>query len=299
MLLGQRPSRSTGEILIDLTERDESVQSEGERAEAVAMYLRLGLIHTYRQRYLRRTRPPPPLSGQKVETEGLSLLKSSLSLIEHHHATSTLQKSLTELTDSVRNAGMECTLDVHRDSSLRSRNTGKQPAAKKAKPHSAAENLFSSFLEPQSTSFTLRMPSSFEITLCVSTHLCAPQYGTTYEIVSLLPRQLVQTLETSLRNPAEILSYTENRAREHLLDRLGAACPHWRFDKTLLRLVSRSDAARCLTVKLADGKMLLVEVQDTSSWQSSILAAWDGHHFKTRASVEGTTLMAIVESAAK
>lgn len=138
------------EVVIDLVERGtETIGTDhGDIAEGIALYLRLGLNHTYRERHRRRTRPPAPLSKKKDQSETSLLLKSLVCLMQNYYAAQHVQQALHHRVLSCQSAGLDCGIEIHR-----------QNLDGATDDRSSIDRLMTSATAAQNTVIQLNMPS--------------------------------------------------------------------------------------------------------------------------------------------
>lgn len=310
----RKPKR---EILVDLVDLNEPSISESDTANAIVVYLRLGLSHAYKERYARRTQPPLPLSSEKAPAKTLSLIESSLCLFEHHAVVKDSRISLEHLVQTLESAGFESKLDTETvftrtrealkcepslslfrliANSVPSRRKGKA-AADLPNPHSDARNalgnLFTSSDGPQRTGLTLSLPGVANITLNLATSLYAPHYGTNYSTTSSLPTLDSAQTEPDPADPTEALESVQALVRLALLKHLAEQCPGWTLDADSQGISARSSGkSRHLTVQMKKGKLVAVSRSHDASEKPVILGAWDRKVVKT--TVEAAGLLDLV-----
>jgi mediator of RNA polymerase II transcription subunit 17, fungi type len=185
-------------ILVDLVSlRDiNEMHSEGPSdhfAESVALSLRVLLSNLHRQRLIRRTSRPPPLSDQKRPSPSSSILRPLMKFVQHQTTLLAIQTFLTDIGTVMHSAGLA--------TNVRLSTVSQSTKVENSQQTTSENNLTISDLmsEPAISSIDVYLPSSLDeesdqskITVVVQTNLHKPPFSTNFSLS--LPPLVVRIL---------------------------------------------------------------------------------------------------------
>jgi hypothetical protein len=139
-------------------------------AKFIALSIRSLLAQAHHGNYLRRTRPPPPISARPSHPAEYAILRPLIATLRHSIAKTELEKQLHErLIQPLQRAGFQISLEpaVPQQTALH---------ANKPQPHSIIS------IDVREDRYTLKLPSN-SVDIKILTYLGRPTYGTQYEIL--------------------------------------------------------------------------------------------------------------------
>lgn len=210
-------------ILIDCVPLDDSrVFSSGgdqnQLAHNVAEGLRILLAHEHRMRLFRRTRLPPPMSQHKRQQPPPPLLRSLLAMLSHLTAVDSLHAHLSATANTLKNAGLEVTLEATREVTWEKlTDTLKDIDTKNL---SATDQLLATFIRPFEGRASISLPSSGGTTLPETvvigtrTYIGPPHFGTEQKIT--LPPSLLKVLNLEHDSHQQLKFASTEEVKEYL-----------------------------------------------------------------------------------
>jgi mediator of RNA polymerase II transcription subunit 17, fungi type len=194
-------------ILVDLVSLEDmedemySQRASDEFAQSVAISLRVLLSNLHRERLIRRTSRPAPLSDQKRPSPPSSIIRPLMKFIQHQTALLTIQTLLTDISRVMHSAGLSTTTQVS-DMPQSSQVEASQRSISENKP-SALDPM----TVPAISAVEVYLPSSSDsessqskFTITIQTNLSKPPFTTNFSL--LLPPLMVRILyEPSVWQP--------------------------------------------------------------------------------------------------
>lgn len=167
-------------ILIDLvdldTMSDESTSQEDVLAESISQSFRILLAHAHRNNHRRRTQAPFPVTVKPRPTPEYTLLRPTVSYLDHKSHFQHLKTFLESLTKTLSAAGLHCTPNTF-------------PLTSRPTAHASIESFLDSLLTPLESYITAPLctpHTGFRIRIHTSMHPTTG-FGTEFEIETTLP----------------------------------------------------------------------------------------------------------------
>ncbi|KAF1987081.1 hypothetical protein K402DRAFT_393243 [Aulographum hederae CBS 113979] len=278
--------KQTDELLIELVDLDEDEITEtsnsSDLAQTVALSIRMLLSHLHRQRLIRRSQLPPPLSDQKPPDIQRDILRPILTHLEHHNNTTEIRRHLEKSSRILRSANldMEIIYTNHMADTLSS-------ILKDSSKSDMTNNLVFELCGPLKSSFHLGllsnspdMSQSDRLLVEVHTSIASQSFGTRY-IVSI-PRFLAGAVFAEDHADASFsrrLTFTALDQLVHYLDGLVSldiaynCIPGWNGDWTpkhqvpeaRLKVDGGKTRTKKVKVQLASG-----ELRSWWSWHNEL-----------------------------
>lgn len=294
---GRQPTSSTL-IVIDLVDRGEPLQAQGHFAESIAMFLRLGLNHTYRERHDRRIRPPAPLSNTTNDTGATKLLMSIVTLDEHHRAVQALREGLAGLLTPLTTAGVPYSFNIERDLDLAVNKTGKGRMMYNLTSQSFLQKLFASSQGPQTTLCDFKLQSAADIVLRTSTNFIAPQYGTTHMVESSSVNPESMMVENTSEGLRKVQGHFAALVQKSLIRYLAGANPDWSASADDTELLSNTHDGRRLSLRLTGGGLTVCLTASDPDKGPTTLILIEGKRIRKAPGITASSLVDVLQEAA-
>jgi len=220
-----RSHNSQQYILIDLVDRDDHQEAQSQSEElnkdpysttsfispnCIVLALRILLTQTYRQRFRKRSQPPPPISEEKRSAPVHSILRPVIAYIQHAEATRGLHEFTSHVLKVLESAGVAARYAGRITTSAVSHLPfDEQSNQSSNKTPSMVEFLLSTVDGPLKAQATLSIPSysskqEYVIAIDTTTHFSAPTFGTLFHIT---PPQFNTSTTSGLAPGPEPLRY--------------------------------------------------------------------------------------------
>ncbi|KAF2813798.1 uncharacterized protein BDZ99DRAFT_495421 [Mytilinidion resinicola] len=289
-------------VLIDIVLLDEILpqiddHSSDSIAQNVAEALRLLLCYEHRQRLHRRSQIPRPLSEQKIPNLPPPILRPLLNFFHNAQAIQSVRDYLQHTKSILSSAGLNVSTKLTFDPKL-----SNLSATIKTSPteiESSTDKLVNTLIRPQTTTASIRLPSSLRgathqesLSIAIRTLVTQPIFGTEYTLT--LPQAVATAIYSEVVTArtftftilADLTSYIDQLISLHLSNSVIAkSFSGWTPLKELPKLTKQprklnpSDASKQpkkrLRVNLEQTRLLV-----TCVWEGPIERveeyAWDG-----------------------
>jgi mediator of RNA polymerase II transcription subunit 17 len=284
------PSSDQGSLhewLVDLIPVDDPPDEEttkGEKARSVAILLRLHLSHLYRQRLLRRSRVPPPLTDSRPPDPPASMIRPLLAIWQHHDAYNPFRSYLFTVAQTLRAIGFAVELAVPRIPAIEDITISLQSSKHSATADLTTHALVEQLSKPMHTTASLTLVSAIstsdqieKLSFELNTNLSAPVFGSEYILrfpardasdigSSTSPNHKDQFVFASLK---ELKSYTDNLLALDIIHNVVAPkypdweCANWKPEISKIVEVKGKKARAVIGVSLKNGG-----IEAYSKWAS-------------------------------
>jgi mediator of RNA polymerase II transcription subunit 17 len=210
-------------LLIDCIAQDDnglSLHGGGQDwlAQDIAEGLRILLAHEHRMRLFRRTRLPPPMTQHKRQQATPPLLRTLLAMFSHLNAVDSLHAYLRAVTNTLKSAGLDVTLEATRELTWEKLTTTMTEAD--TKDLTATDQLLATLVRPFEGKASISLPSSSEsspenIVIGTRTFIGPPHFGTEHKVS--LPPSLIQLLNLE-HDPLRKMKFSSTEEVKSYLD---------------------------------------------------------------------------------
>lgn len=159
-------------VLIDLVDPDAATRGSGKRgsdtlANAVAVALRIFLLHEHKQKFNRRSHAPRPISDKPRPNPEYLLLRPVLTFLQHTSEVRSIHTFLSSLMPALSFAGLSCNFTQDH---LQTLNLGSTP--NESTPNgSISASVIDALIAPLESSFSITLPSSKAMQITIRTGL--------------------------------------------------------------------------------------------------------------------------------